>query len=104
MNFQIDLKMFKLKFKKYFLKKEEKLTKNNTKLRKDVDKTIYLLAKNPNNPILKSHKIIRKNGQNAFSSKVDNNFRIIWNYQKNEAQILDIIDIGGHSGKDKVYN
>ena len=95
--------MFKLNFQKYFLKKEERLTQNNVKLQKEVNKTIYFLAENPKNTALESHKITRKNGAPAFSSKVNKDIRIIWDYHKNKATILDIIDIGGHSGKDKVY-
>jgi len=95
--------MYKLNFKNLFLKKEEKFIKNNFKLQKAIDKTIDLLSIDPMSPFLKSHKVIRKNGEKAFSSRVNSDFRIIWDYQFKQPQILDIIDIGGHSGNGKVY-
>jgi hypothetical protein len=58
---------------------------------------------NPNNPILRSHKTMAKieNG-NIFSSRVTKNIRIIWNYG-DEVDTIDVADIGGHEGGDKVY-
>ncbi len=44
-----------------------------------------------------------KNGDPAFSSRVNSDLRIIWDYSNNIPQVLDLIDIGGHSGKNKVY-
>ncbi len=96
--------MFKLFFSRLFLRKEKKLTQKNIVLRKKVDTALELLSENPQNPILKSHKIVRRNGEYAISSSVSGDIRIIWEYRKNEAFILDILDIGGHSGSKKVYN
>ena len=95
--------MFILHFKNKFLKKEKKLTKNNHILKKAVDETIGLLEINPKNPALKSHKIKDINGDFAFSSTITGDIRLIWNYQEGRAHILDILDIGGHEGKNKVY-
>ena len=95
--------MFTLNFNGKFLRKEKKLTKNNPRFKKAVSKAIELLADNPDNPILKSHKVKDKSGNPAFSSRVTGDIRIIWNYNKNEINVIDVLDIGGHEGKDKVY-
>ncbi len=62
-----------------------------------------MLKQDPLYPTLKSHKIITKKGKKAFSSRLTNDLRIIWNYQNGIAKVIDIIDIGGHEGKNKVY-
>ena len=96
--------MFTLRFTNYFLKKEKKLTKNNPTLKKLVQNTLESLQKNPKNKALKSHKITRENGEKSISSFVSGDIRIIWDYSSTgRAYILDILDIGGHSGKNKVY-
>ena len=95
--------MFKLNFKKTFLKKVKKFSEKNKNLKKLIIKTLSGLEENPFSLNLKSHKIIRKNGSLAFSSKVNGDIRIIWKFKNKRAIILDIIDIGGHSGKNKVY-
>ena len=63
----------------------------------------YLLERDPHTPALKSHKITRHSGKTALSSRVNADIRIIWDYHDGRAQILDILDIGGHSGSGKVY-
>ncbi len=95
--------MFKLNFKSLFLKKVKKIVSKNKDFKKIIFKVIQILEINPFDLKLKSHKIIRKNGNPAFSSRVSGDIRIIWKFQKNQPIILDILDIGGHSGKDKVY-
>lgn len=95
--------MFRLFFSSLFLRKEKKLTQKNLLLKKQVDKAVEYLSNDPRNPALKSHKITRKNGEPAISSLVSGDIRIIWEYRKDEAFILDILDIGGHSGNKKVY-
>jgi mRNA-degrading endonuclease YafQ of YafQ-DinJ toxin-antitoxin module len=95
--------MFILSFKEKFLRKAKKLTKNNSILKKAVIKTIRLLEQDPRSPILKTHKVKDINSKTAFSSKVTGDIRIIWNYQDDKANILDILDIGGHEGNNKVY-
>jgi mRNA-degrading endonuclease YafQ of YafQ-DinJ toxin-antitoxin module len=95
--------MFTLNFKSKFLKKEKKLTKKNPKLRKTIDKATDLLAMNPNNTALKSHKVIGIDSVPAFSSRVTSDIRIIWDFSKDQLRVIDLIDIGGHYGKNKVY-
>ena len=53
---------------------------------------------------LKTHKAIAKiDGRQAMSSYVTDDIRIIWRFYGDKCEIIDLIDIGGHSGKGKVY-
>jgi len=45
-----------------------------------------------------------KNNFSAFSSKVTGDLRIIWNFNEDQIQVIDLLDIGGHSGNGKVYS
>ena len=95
--------MFTLNLKSRFLGKEAKLVKKKPHLKKAISKAINLLETNPFYPSLKSHKVVTKDGKTNFSSSVTGDIRIIWRFSKEGAEIIDITDIGGHSGKDKVY-
>lgn len=90
--------MFAINPLPYFTKKLTKLVRNNPKLKMKVLETVKLLSENPQEPILKSHKV----GE-YFSSRVTGDLRIIWDYNETKIQMLDLIDIGGHSGNKGVY-
>jgi len=93
--------MFKIITTKYFNKKLFKLIKNNFYLEDKVSSAIDTLLQDPLDPKLKSHKV-----QNLYSSRVTGDIRIIWQYNpdnNNEIQILELLDIGGHSGGNRVY-
>ena len=87
----------------YFLKKAKKLVQKNSDLSKKLKKTLLKMEMNPFDRSLKTHLVIRKNGKEGFSSFVSNDLRIIWEYKNQKQRIIDIVDIGGHSGKNKVY-
>jgi mRNA-degrading endonuclease YafQ of YafQ-DinJ toxin-antitoxin module len=95
--------MFIAKQTPYFLKKAKKLIKKNLNLAKEVDKCIQKLQRDPRDPSLKSHKVQTSDFDIVYSSRVNGDLRIIWNYSENEIFVLDLLDIGGHSGKNKVY-
>ena len=100
--------MFKLQGSKRFVRKYIKLVKRNKKLEKAFDITFDILAKNPSDKHLRSHKVIDVDGNKAFSSRVTGDIRIIWHYAGNangikELQIISLIDVGGHEGGKKVY-
>ncbi len=94
---------FGLNYKNKFKSKYKKLAFKNKDIIKKVDKTLFFLRNDPLYPSLKSHKVTDVNGDQAFSSSVTGDLRILWDYNKDDIQILDIMDIGGHSGGDKVY-
>ncbi len=96
--------MLKLHPLKLFIKKSAKLVKKNPEIENKIKSSLDALQENPTNPVLKTHKVITKNKEKVLSSRVSGDIRIIWNYRQNKAYILDIMDIGGHSGKNKVYN
>lgn len=95
--------MFILYFANKFLYKVKKLSKANNRLSICIKNTIKKLEINPRDISLKTHKVLDINGISAFSSEVNWDLRIIWDYRKNELNILDIIDIWWHSWGKKVY-
>jgi mRNA-degrading endonuclease YafQ of YafQ-DinJ toxin-antitoxin module len=96
--------MYQLNFTKEFIKKSKKIIKKDPALKNRVKKSLELLRKNPFYPSLKSHKVQSKNFGICQSSRVTKDIRIIWNYDKNGEIFILILTIGGHSGKNKVYN
>ena len=105
--------MFILARKPHFARKLKKILKKDRHLTTIIQTALYLLAENPLDSRLRSHKVISRNGDKAFSSYVTGDLRIIWRYGGIEEyhtedsiehlQILELIDIGGHEGSDKVY-
>jgi mRNA-degrading endonuclease YafQ of YafQ-DinJ toxin-antitoxin module len=39
----------------------------------------------------------------VYSSSISGDLRIIWEFSENEINIIDLLDIGGHSGSKSVY-
>lgn len=68
-----------------------------------VDLTLDLLKKNPLHPALGSHRVTGRLIGESFSSVVNKDIRILWDYTKGKVKFLDILDLGGHSGSHKVY-
>lgn len=95
--------MYKLKFTQSFWDAYEKVTKNNSKLKKRIKKSLELLTINPTFPSLKSHKVETKKYGIKFSSFVTGDIRVVWDFDKEGILAIKMIDIGGHSGKNKVY-
>lgn len=50
-----------------------------------------------------THKVGTKNLGKRYSSRVDGDLRLIWDFDENDRLILLLLDIGGHSGAKKVY-
>ena len=57
------------------------------------------LEENPKYPVLRTHKVIDTDGLEAFSSYVIDDLRIILDYANDEVDLLDLINVGGHSGR-----
>ncbi len=62
------------------------------------------LTLDPFYPGLKTHKVNSRLFGNAFSSRVTGDIRIIWKFDDNKTLTLLLMDLGGHSGRGKVYN
>ena len=86
-----------------FLRKSKKLVKKDHILRVRIYKTTDLLRIDPFAKTLKTHKVTYIDGAPRYSSRVTGNLRIIWDFQDGEMHIIDLIDIGGHSGGSKIY-
>lgn len=95
--------MYKLTSRKDFLKKAKKFVKNNRRNRDKLDKTISLLVANPYNLILKTHRVQHRFAGKAFSSRITGDIRVIWDFTHDNQNTIILIDLGGHSGKNKVY-
>jgi mRNA interferase YafQ len=86
-----------------FIKKTKKLITKNKQLEDKLEQILDKLKIEPFTPSLKSHKVRTKQGSIAYSSRITGDLRIIWDYSETGINILDLIDIGGHSGNRGVY-
>lgn len=86
-----------------FLRKSKKLIKKQPDLKNKIENVFLCLAEEPFSSKLKTHKVNDIDGIPAYSSTLTKDLRIIWDFRYGKPQILDILDIGGHSGKNKVY-
>lgn len=94
--------MFTLVPQPKFSRKLKRLLRKNNALEKPVRETLTLLAENPADPKLKTHKVIIE-GERVFSSSLTGDLRIIWRYRDTGLEMIDLLDIGGHEGGKKVY-
>ncbi|MGL4609039.1 MAG: hypothetical protein ACRCYY_05050 [Trueperaceae bacterium] len=67
-----------------------------------MQQTLTLLAENPTAPKLKTHKVTIE-GERVLSSSVTGDLRIIWRFRETDLEMIDLLDIGGHEGSNKVY-
>jgi mRNA-degrading endonuclease YafQ of YafQ-DinJ toxin-antitoxin module len=96
--------MYELKPTKYFSKKLQKFLKQNQALKSKISESFKLLEADPTTSKLRTHKVNTPKFGEANSSRVTGDIRIIWIYGQNkEVKILELIDIGGHSGNRGVY-
>ncbi len=61
------------------------------------------LEKNPFELKLKTHKVQSKVVYKAWSSRISGDLRVIWDFNQDKIGVINLLDIGGHSGKNKVY-
>ena len=94
--------MYKIIFTKPFIRKSSRITKNNKELQEKIKNGLEDLSKDPFLPSLKTHKANTKEHGKRYSSTVTGDLRIIWDYGEKELTIF-ALDLGGHSGKNKVY-
>ncbi len=96
--------MFTLRRSKRFARKLKKIIKADKSLAEKFLLAFQQLEENPSHPALRTHKVIDADGQKSFSSYVTSDLRIIWDYADDESDLLDLIDVGGHSGGKKIYS
>ncbi len=80
--------MYHLNYSKEFDSKVKKLIKKNQSL---------------STRVKKAKAIHKKTKKLVFTSKATGDIRIIWEFSKKEIRVIDVMDIGTHSGKYKVY-
>ena len=96
--------MYELLPNSNFLRKAKWLCRRHARIEKCIEKTLNALKGDPFHRNLKTHKVIAQyDGKRAKSSFVTNDIRIIWRFKKGALHLINLIDIGGHSGKRKVY-
>jgi len=95
--------MYQLAPSRYFLKKSQKFTKNNHRHQLKLAHALIALADNPFSLSLKTHRVSHKIAGKAFSSWVTGDIRTIWDFTQDGRKTILLIDLGGHSGKNKVY-
>ncbi|MEA3450102.1 MAG: type II toxin-antitoxin system mRNA interferase toxin, RelE/StbE family [Patescibacteria group bacterium] len=88
---------------KYFERRYLKLLKKQPKITIRVVKVFKLLRTDPFQISLKTHKVISKKYGEKWVSYVSRDIRIIWDFDSNEIRVIMVMDIGGHSGKNKIY-
>jgi mRNA-degrading endonuclease YafQ of YafQ-DinJ toxin-antitoxin module len=96
--------MYILKSRKYFQKKFKKLIAQNDSLEIKILAVFDKLAENPFYISLNTHKVNSKlAGSQIYSSRINKDLRILWDFNQEEIIVIDLIDIGGHSGNNAVY-
>lgn len=86
------------------MRRLKKLRKNSPELTTKIQKTLQVLEQNIFAPQLKTHKVIANYDQKrAYASLVTGDIRIIWRIVDGKFDLIDLIDIGSHSGNSKVY-
>ncbi len=96
--------MYRIVLTLTFVKQFKKITKKIPELQAKVLRQLHILSKNPKYPSLNSHLVETRNMGQRWSSRVTGDIRIIWDYSEKRKLTINAIDIGGHSGKRKVYN
>lgn len=95
--------MYKLKFSTNFVREYKKLVKLRRVTEATVQSVLTIIKYDPYDTKLKTHLITGKKSGNAWSSRLTNDLRILWSVDEDQDLTLEIIRIGGHSGKYDVY-
>lgn len=96
--------MYKLVFSDGFWEVYRKITKNNSKLKKQIIKALKLLASDPKHRGLRAHKVTTRRFGEKWAIWVSGDIRIIWDYDKGSRLTILVLAIGSHSGGRKVYS
>ena len=94
--------MRKLIWSKTFLRASKKVVSRRPEFQKEIENTLRILVRDPFDPQLKTHKLKGKLS-GTWACSVTHNYRIIFDFVKNEEGKEDdifLIEIGTH---DEVY-
>lgn len=97
--------MFKIQFNKNSAKKVKKLLSKNSQLISKLTKATDILIEDPFYPSLNTHTVNSKKYGEKYSSRITGDLRFIWQFDQNEGvlEVIEILDIGGHTGSNGVY-
>lgn len=95
--------MFVLEPTDPFVRQYAKMIRRDPSLRAKIEKAFSRLKEDPRQQNLKSHKVNTNKHGERWSSRVTGDIRIIWDYDAVGRLVLILFAIGGHSGKQKVY-
>lgn len=85
-----------------FIRQLAKLTKKNNLLRDNVSAVLKIMKTDPFSESLRTHKVLITS-RSFWSSRVNSDLRVIWNINQNQVKIINLYNIGGHTGQNKVY-
>ena len=88
---------------KNFTKQYKKLIEQDQVLVKALKKVSDMLKESPFQASLKTHRATTRNYGPAWSSSVTGDLRVIWKFDEQDRILILLLDLGGHSGKNKVY-
>ena len=88
---------------KHFQRRYKRLIRGQKTMERKIKDTLFLLSVDPFYKSLRTHKVNTRNYEEAFSSGVTSDVRIIWNFDKQRKAVILALSIGGHSGKNRVY-
>ncbi|NQY80122.1 MAG: type II toxin-antitoxin system mRNA interferase toxin, RelE/StbE family [Candidatus Caenarcaniphilales bacterium] len=95
--------MYKLIQAKSFTRKLKKLIEKR-RLTIDLLKSKFqVLAIDPFHKSLRTHKVNTRKLGYQYSSSIEGDLRIIWNFDSDKNLVILLLDIGGHSGSSGIY-
>jgi len=94
--------MFTLNPSPKFVRQLAKLTKKNNLLKDYISVVLKTMRNDPFFESLKTRKVLITD-RSYWSSRVSGDLRIIWNFNQNQIKIINLYNIGGHTGQNKVY-
>lgn len=96
--------IYKVNATEKFDREYVKLTKRNLSLKQKINDVIEILAIDQFSSVLISHKVQTVSNGVRWSSRVTGDIRIIWDYDPDKnIKIIDLWNLGTHSGSNKVY-
>lgn len=73
-------------------------------MKESIAEALHCLEVDPFSHVLRTHQVIAHyDAKPALSSFITRDMRLLWRFHETEIQVINIIDIGGHSGGEKVY-
>lgn len=95
--------MFLVRFSNFSQKKLKKLISKHRIEEKFFETWLIEFRSNPFLQKFKTHKVNLNDFGQCFSSRVDGDLRLIWDFDSQEKIRILVFDIGGHSGSKGVY-